>query len=479
MATEIQREQRAEDGSLVLDEVQEYYYTSAKPILTSASIFPEPNPISISGFLHAFSLVSSRAFLIDAYHGLAMVPIADAFNHTQENHVHLESEHDVCTSCGSFEQCPHDQDNAEEIMTVPRSAHLSSSSVVTVHSHDDTADLLCSLSRSQLASQAEVACEVFSSKTAVDVYTPIGPVSTITTANSTTENFGSSPVDTCDMVSNLAIPPGEEVFNTYGEHLTNAQLLARYGFMLDGNENDVVTFDDGDLPLASFGTCTPNSGGVIDTARQVLELWPRYNRWKESSLVYHADTSAVGESSCLSVRPLSNVAHNHSYTSDREVDRRLNRGIFTPMRMCVNSDAKITHELWVCCALLSLAHLRIVFPTPENEYNEHHGVEAAVAALVRLADRQLYWEAQSEFGVEDNPDGDDDEGDDNLRERASKKKGTTAETRLDKVCSFSWIRIWRDFALLSFVPARRPESTSCAILVSLVRSPEPELPVAL
>ncbi|KAG1785503.1 uncharacterized protein HD556DRAFT_1249754 [Suillus plorans] len=33
---------------------------------------------SLPGFCHAYSLVSSRAFLADAYHGLAMVPVADA-----------------------------------------------------------------------------------------------------------------------------------------------------------------------------------------------------------------------------------------------------------------------------------------------------------------------------------------------------------------------------------------------------------------
>jgi hypothetical protein len=29
-------------------------------------------------FCHAYALVSSRAFIVDGYHGLAMVPIADA-----------------------------------------------------------------------------------------------------------------------------------------------------------------------------------------------------------------------------------------------------------------------------------------------------------------------------------------------------------------------------------------------------------------
>ncbi|KAH7890690.1 hypothetical protein F5I97DRAFT_1798549 [Phlebopus sp. FC_14] len=38
----------------------------------------DPRDVSFSEFCHAYSLVSSRAFWVDAYHGLAMVPIADA-----------------------------------------------------------------------------------------------------------------------------------------------------------------------------------------------------------------------------------------------------------------------------------------------------------------------------------------------------------------------------------------------------------------
>jgi hypothetical protein len=40
------------------------------------------------------------------------------------------------------------------------------------------------------------------------------------------------------MVSNTGIAPNSEVFNTYGETLTNSQLLNQYGFVLDVNEND-------------------------------------------------------------------------------------------------------------------------------------------------------------------------------------------------------------------------------------------------
>ena len=57
------------------DEAREYFASVALPILSRHML---PSSISFSGFLHAYSLVSSRAFLVDAYHGLSMVPIADA-----------------------------------------------------------------------------------------------------------------------------------------------------------------------------------------------------------------------------------------------------------------------------------------------------------------------------------------------------------------------------------------------------------------
>ena len=33
---------------------------------------------TFEGYKHAYALVSSRSFIVDAYHGLAMVPVADA-----------------------------------------------------------------------------------------------------------------------------------------------------------------------------------------------------------------------------------------------------------------------------------------------------------------------------------------------------------------------------------------------------------------
>ncbi|KAI0661641.1 hypothetical protein C8Q70DRAFT_910421 [Cubamyces menziesii] len=173
--TEIQRELQDEDGSPLVDEIRAFYKSDVQPLLDSAGL-----SASLHGFLHAYSLVCSRAFLVDAYHGLSMVPVADAFNHTHENHVQMASDFHVCPVCGALHECPHDKDE-------------------------------------------------FSPSPALD--TPLA------------RPQSSTDVDTVDMVTVRPVPPHSEVFNTYGAALGNASLLARYGFALDAaNDTDVVTF---------------------------------------------------------------------------------------------------------------------------------------------------------------------------------------------------------------------------------------------
>ncbi|KAK7679455.1 hypothetical protein QCA50_017509 [Cerrena zonata] len=288
VGTEIDREQRTEDGVWLLDELQDYYRNTVLPVfrrLNKIRQFAEPGPSqqssfsipqdchpTLRGYLHAYSLVSSRAFLVDAYHGLSMVPIADAFNHSIPNHVHLESEYDVCVICGSLSQCLHDTDGEGED---------SSSSHLPTHSWPNI-----------------------------------------------------DPNDTCDMTSNLPIPPHVQIYNTYGENLTNAQLLVRYGFALPSgcNDNDVVSWKFHELPTveslalptpqdkrkSSVGDSYQRSGGPPQSALEfpgeptgrsedlgtvlqillenVLRVWPSEARWKESELVFnpsHAHGSEV------------------------------------------------------------------------------------------------------------------------------------------------------------------------------------------
>ncbi|GAA5826079.1 hypothetical protein JCM3770_000979 [Rhodotorula araucariae] len=156
--------------------LRQFYDSVALPLLSSlpSSSSSPATPPSLVTFQHAYTLVSSRAFQVSSFHPLALVPLADAFNHADPPHVHLASDAWVCPECGRLDACPHDDDER-----------------------------------------------------------PASPVAA--RAGGTEE--------TVDMVAERAIEAGEEVFNTYGSGLSNAHLVAAYGFLLEGNEHEVVSFE--------------------------------------------------------------------------------------------------------------------------------------------------------------------------------------------------------------------------------------------
>lgn len=49
------------------------------------------------------------------------------------------------------------------------------------------------------------------------------------------------------MVTNALVLPETEIYNSYDPHLSNARLMVQYGFMLEGNSNDVVEWSCGDV----------------------------------------------------------------------------------------------------------------------------------------------------------------------------------------------------------------------------------------
>lgn len=53
--------------------LRQYFDSTIQPLLSTVGM-----TVAFYDLAHAYSLVSSRAFHIDAYHGLSMVPIADA-----------------------------------------------------------------------------------------------------------------------------------------------------------------------------------------------------------------------------------------------------------------------------------------------------------------------------------------------------------------------------------------------------------------
>ncbi|GAA6062876.1 hypothetical protein JCM10212_000798 [Sporobolomyces blumeae] len=175
--------------------------------------------------VYAYSIVSSRAFQVDAFHSLALVPFADAFDHDDpDNEVQFESETWVCTTCGAVAECRHDRDQAgsgsDDGEVANGMGNARSNAPKVIRSDDDR--------RTSLGSSG-------------------------------TEQ------DTCDMTTTSApIVATRELHNSYGP-LSNARLVAEYGFALEANPWDLITFDLDDL------SCQRWSGSSDDATKFELD----------------------------------------------------------------------------------------------------------------------------------------------------------------------------------------------------------------
>jgi hypothetical protein len=133
-------------------------------------------------FLRAYTIISSRTFVVDMYHGLCMVPIADMFNHSNRANTHFEADDEVCDECGSLGACPHNDD------PLPSEAYGRPSAMLKAESGPNSEEW-------------EAPIEL-------------------------------KGVDTVDMVAQETITNREQLFSTYG-NFTNANLLTTYGFGLE------------------------------------------------------------------------------------------------------------------------------------------------------------------------------------------------------------------------------------------------------
>jgi hypothetical protein len=170
--------------------------------------------------------------------------------------------------------------------------------------------------------------------------------------------------NTCEMVVNAAIAPGSEIFNTYGSKLTNAELLVRYGFMLDANDNDVLTWTVEEIWDAA--------GATLDDLRpRHWDDHAGYGAWMEILRDWEYDAGWADSESVI------------------DTERSENRN---PLYM--TADGVLSHKLWLAIALATLWR---------------QGTMIDVAQTRRLLTRIAWAQIQMEQGqtrVED--DGDDE-----------------------------------------------------------------------
>lgn len=162
------------------------------------------------------------------------------------------------------------------------------------------------------------------------------------------------PDNTCEMVANAPVAPGAEIFNTYGASLANAELLVRYGFMLEANDNDRLTWTIEEIWDAAGAAFTdPHLGpwqGKIGHSvfMEILRDWQNDRGWTDSELVVESELE------------------------DNRND------------LYLTADGALSHKLWVATALASL--------------QQHHCVRKDVTQMRQLLDSMARTQIQLEQG---------------------------------------------------------------------------------
>lgn len=246
-------------------------------------------------FALAYSIVSSRAFSIDNFHGLALTPLADIFNHYYNPNVTLQTDDIVCPICGSYLNCRHDEesDAGGSISSKPEQAGRSGT------------------------------------------------------------NATSSDVESVEMVclTPSLVEGTKEVFNTYG-NLSNAFLLTNYGFSLEGNSQDKLhwftLFDVErqalpDTPTSSMSAITLLTLRMAVANASSSSSYSSNSRVEDPAQVYLWDSSAQ-------------EPHDLLYIN---ADGELSIGLYTLLRLLHTSCGTETFEELVarlCYARLRRMH---------------------------------------------------------------------------------------------------------------------------
>uniref|UniRef100_A0A7N1A281 N-lysine methyltransferase n=1 Tax=Kalanchoe fedtschenkoi TaxID=63787 RepID=A0A7N1A281_KALFE len=209
-----------EDKALLYEDWKECIW----PLATSAFDNLNMDFFGVEKYFAAKTLISSRMFEIDEFHGFGMVPLADLFNHkTGAEDVHFtlspslsDSESEKLVNTDSDEQCDSDATGSRGQASI----------LPVIKNSDNNDDLGASL----------------------------------------TTNLDDSTL--LEMILVKDVRSGLEVFNTYGT-LSNAALLHRYGFTEANNPYDIVNID---LELVWQSSLVLNTKRYI---RSRVALWKR------------------------------------------------------------------------------------------------------------------------------------------------------------------------------------------------------------
>ena len=247
----------------------DYFHEIGIPVLKRSGLFDKTQRQHLDGlegaFLTAYTHVSSRDFIVDAYHGVGMVPVADLFNHAETHTVQFESDQDVCERCGVALLTGHEQEDCEagaededtgseqdereeeeaesesDSDESPEETHA----VIDGDVHSGYASAVASANKNNDGVDDEAEESDREMEKADEEKGKAEEGSEEGSENESGEEAEEEEeyVDTLDMHTLSAHVPASELYNTYGP-LTNALLLTRYGFCLDTETDwERYTFD--------------------------------------------------------------------------------------------------------------------------------------------------------------------------------------------------------------------------------------------
>ncbi|KAI8923247.1 hypothetical protein BC831DRAFT_43031 [Entophlyctis helioformis] len=244
-----------------LKQLREEYNDTILPLVKEHSDVFVVAKSTYDDFAAATSLVTSRAFQVDDYHGNSMVPLADLFNHrTDGEHVHFETNGDVCVHCGSNGDCAcemfdedgdeeeEDDEDAEwEDEEDEDEQHVGAGKKHShAHSHADGG--CCDHDHGHghgRGDETEDDDDDDAASCPSELYDEEGDSEDDTMGTDMENDADFIPNTGGDMIEMVVYTPfskGDEVYNTYGDK-SNTDLLNRYGFVEMNNPYTTVTID--------------------------------------------------------------------------------------------------------------------------------------------------------------------------------------------------------------------------------------------
>lgn len=199
--------------------------------------------------------VISRAFKVDDFHDLCLVPGADLFNHIDpiykdgqvegRENIHFECDGDVCEECGD-EECDHQDDDVAEDGDDEQDDSDSGEDMESDEELPEVDELevfdepLITEITLEYISKIEEELDSEAETNPDPEEAPTDDEGERTGAQEDLAKELSDSSKCCDVV--LVRPAeakyGYEIFNSYGNDLSNAYLLQKYGFVTQFNVND-------------------------------------------------------------------------------------------------------------------------------------------------------------------------------------------------------------------------------------------------